>query len=279
MAVDVQAIADATGQSGVSGLAMILPMIAARSIGYVAVHPIFGRFGITNGFVRGAVILAMTIPVLPTALAQFAAAPETFTITSMPFAVLREMSIGALLGLICGLPFWAAQAAGDFIDMQRGAAMANIVDPASSGEVSVTGTFLVLACLLVLTASGALMPALFGPLLESYRVFPPFTPLAESIEARGALVLGLLDQLLRAGVVLALPVLIPLLLLEFVIGLATKYMPAINGQFLAMSAKQFIHVLLLLVYTAALAAYAMGAVGTGPFGPEALRAFIEPGAR
>lgn len=276
MAIDYAAVSTAIDQAGLGGLGTMLPVMGARPVGYVLMHPIFGRFGVQSGFIRGAVMVAMLIPVLPMAIAQLQADPSAFAPARLPLAVLRELAIGALLGIICGLPFWAAQAAGDFIDQQRGAAMASIIDPGSGGEVSVTGTLLMLCCLLVLTASGALLPALFGPLMNSYAAFPVFTPL-DTMPERGQLVLGLLDQLLRAGITLALPVIVPLLLIEFAIAVATKYMPSINGTFLAMSVKQAVHVVLLLVYAVILASYAVGVVGTGPFGPEALRAFVDPG--
>lgn len=258
-----------------ASLTVVMMIAAARPMGFVLLQPIFGRFGISQGFLRGAVLVAMTAPVLPSAFALAQAQPEITQTANLPLVMLREVTIGAMLGVLTGIPFWAALAAGDFIDMQRGASMANIMDPGSSSESSVSGTFFFMVCLLVLAAEGVLFPAIFGPLMQSYALFPIFQEFALPDPRQGELVLGLLDQIMRAGLLLALPVLVPLLLAEMILVIATKYMPQINAMFLAMSLKQVVHVLLLLLYTVILARYAMSQIGQGALGPDALAPFLK----
>ncbi|PZU13578.1 MAG: hypothetical protein DI591_13045 [Citromicrobium sp.] len=220
---------------------VLLVLCAARPLGFVYLMPLFGRFHLNTGYLRGAVMVAMIMPLFPAALAQLAADP---TLT------------------------------GDIIDMQRGASMAQLIDPGSGGESSVTGTLLLLVCLLLLAASGALAPALFGPLFESYRVVPLFDPLPPVEPATGALALGLLDTLLRSGLLLALPLVVPLLLVELGIVIATKYLPQLNAMFLSMSVKQGVHAVLLAVSATLLAGYALDLTGHPALSPEALRAFL-----
>lgn len=257
----------------------VLAVVGARPLAFVMLHPIFGRFGISSGFLRGAVMVAMSAPVLPGAAAMVAADPTLALPAAIPMLILSEFLIGALLGLLTGVPFWAALAAGDFIDNQRGAAMASLFDPGSSTESSVTGTLLFLTCILVLAAGGALFPAIFGPLMKSYVLFPVMTGLALPDPMQGELALKLLDQILRAGLILALPIIIPLLLTEMVLVIATKYMQQINAMFLAMSVKQAVNALLILFYAVILARYAMGQLGSGPFGADALVPFLQGAAR
>ncbi|WBU57188.1 EscT/YscT/HrcT family type III secretion system export apparatus protein [Paracoccus sediminicola] len=258
----------------VTRILVLLAVVGARPMGFVMLHPIFGRFGISSGVLRGAVIVAMVAPVLPGAAAMITADPGIVAPAAVPGLILAELFIGALLGLMTGIPFWAASAAGDLIDNQRSASMANLMDPQSSGETSVTGTLLFLTCILVLAAEGVLFPTIFGPLMESYRLFPALSGLSLPDPRQGALALGLLDQLLRAGVIMALPILIPLLLTEIVVAIATKYTQQINAMFLSMSIKQGVNALLMLVYTVLLASYAMSQIGQGPFGTEALAPFL-----
>lgn len=253
---------------------VLLVLCAARPLGFVYLMPLFGRFHLNTGYLRGAVMVAMILPILPAALAQLAADPTLSQPARLPGLVAREFIIGAILGLLTGIPFWAAMAAGDMIDLQRGAMMAQLIDPGSGGESSVTGTLLLLACLLVLSASGALIPALFGPLLDSYRVVPLFASLPPVDPATGALALGLLDTLLKSGVLLALPLIVPLLLVEMGIVIATKYLPQLNAMFLSMSVKQGLHALLLAVSATLLAGYAVGLMGHPSLSPDALRAFL-----
>lgn len=256
-------------------LTVVLIVTGARAVGFVMICPVFGRFGISRGFLRGAVVVAMTAPVLGTASAQVMAEPELISTISLPLVVLRETIIGAVLGFLVGIPFWAVLAAGDFIDMQRGASMANIMDPGSSSEASVTGTFYFMVCVLVLAAEGVLFPTLFGPLLKSYAMFPVLQPFELPDPRQGALALQMLDQILRAGLLLALPVLVPLLLAEMVLVVGTKYMPQINAMFLAMSVKQIVHALLLLIYTVIVARYAISQIGHGALSPDALSPFLK----
>lgn len=258
----------------VAGILLLLAIVGARPMGFVMLNPVFGRFGITSGLLRGAVMVALLSPVLPAAAIQAAENPLSLSPAAVPGLILGEFLIGALLGLLTGLPFWAALAAGDFIDNQRSAAMANLFDPQSSTESSVTGTFLFLCCLLVLAAEGVLFPVIFSPIMESYRLFPVMSGLTLPDPRQGALVLQLLDHLFRAGLLLALPVIIPLLLIEFILVVATKYMQQINAMFLSMSIKQAVHAILMLIYAAILARYTVGEIGRGPFSADALSPFL-----
>lgn len=260
-------------------LLVILAVVGARPMGLVLLHPVFGRFGLGSGILRGAVIVAMSAPVLPVAAARLAEDPGLAAPAMVARLIPCELAIGLVMGLLTGVPFWAALAAGDFIDNQRGASMASLFDPQSSTEASVTGTLLFLTSILVLAAEGVLFPAIFGPLMQSYALFPVMGGLALPDPAQGALALRLLDQILRAGLVLALPVLVPLLLAEIVIAIATKYTQQVNAMFLAMSVKQGIAALLMLVYAAILARHAMGQVGQGAFGVEALAPFLRGATR
>ena len=257
----------------------LLVLCAARPLGFVYLMPLFSRFHLNTGYLRGAVMVAMIMPILPMALGQVAADPGLTQPIRLPGLIAREFVVGAILGLLTGIPFWAAMAAGDIIDLQRGASMAQLIDPGSGGETSVTGTLLLLACLLVLAASGALVPAMFGPLLESYRVVGLFAPLPAVDPETGALALGLLGTLLRSGLLLSLPLVVPLLLVELGIVVATKYLPQLNAMFLSMSVKQGVHALLLAVSATLLAGYAINLLDHPSLGPDALRPFLSGATR
>ncbi|MFV0386011.1 EscT/YscT/HrcT family type III secretion system export apparatus protein [Paracoccus sp. (in: a-proteobacteria)] len=261
---------------GVSAMIALMVAVAGRPLGFVLVQPVFGRFGLTTGLLRGSVLVALTAPVLPSAAAMAAASPEIISFGSLPFLLLRELIIGVVLGLLTGVPLWAAMAAGEFIDIQRGASMATLLDPQSSTEMSVTGTMLFLTCLLVLAVEGVLFPVFFGPFFESYRLFPVLGGVPQPVPSQGELALRLLDQIFRAGLILALPLIIPLLLAEFMLAVATKYVQQINTMFLAMSVKQIIYSLLMLFYAVMLARYAVGQIGRGSFGVDALIPFLRP---
>lgn len=264
---------------GVRRVVTLLPLTAARPLGFILLIPLFGRFHLNVGYLRGALVVALMLPVFPAALAAVAADPALLAVGRIPGMMAREFLIGALLGLLTGVPLWAVMAAGDYIDMQRGASMAQLFDPGSSDQLSVTGTLLLLVWLLVLAAEGVLIPALFGPVLDSYRVVPLFAPLAAVDPVQGQLALRLMDTLTRAGVVLALPVLVPLLLIEMAVAIATKYIPQLNAMFLSMSIKQAVATLLLVLYAVMLAGYAIRLGASADLRPGALSAFLAGAAQ
>lgn len=270
------ALAALTAPDRLGQMLIVLAVVAARPLGFIALQPVFGRFRLNAGYLRGAVVVAMCFPVMPGALAALAADPTLASPARIPGLIARELAVGMIMGLLTGLPFWAAQTAGDIIDQQRSASMANLLDPGAGGETSVSGTFLMLVCLLVLAASGGLVTALFGPLLRSYAVIGLFAPLPPLDARLGAQALALLDQLLRSGVLLALPVVVPLLLTEMAVVVATKYMPQLNAMFLSMSVKQAVHVLLMILGATALAGYAVALLSSPALRPEALRLFFPP---
>lgn len=57
------------------------------------------------------------------------------------FIILREFFTGLLLGVIAVVPFWAIEAAGQFIDQQRGATAGSMLNPLSGQQASLTGIF------------------------------------------------------------------------------------------------------------------------------------------
>ena len=254
---------------------VILVLVAARPLGFIAMMPLFGRFHLTVGFLRGAVLASMIMPILPGAIVQVGATPDLVTPAGLPALIGRELIIGVVLGLLTGIPFWAAMAAGEFVDAQRGASMALLFDPGAGTEESLTGTLLLLVCVMVLAVTGTLIPALFGPLYESYNVIPLLEKLPPLDPAQGALALGLLGTLLRAGIILALPMIVPMLLIEMGLVVATKYIPQLNAMFLAMSIKQALFVILMVAYAALLARYAMGMLDDAALSAGALRPFLD----
>lgn len=274
-----QTIQTLTGADRLGQMLIVLAVVAARPLGFIALQPVFGRFKLNTGYLRGAVIVAMCCPVMPGALAMLAADPGLASPERVPGLIARELTLGVVMGLLTGIPFWAAQAAGDIIDQQRSASMATLVDPGAGGDASVTGTFMVLACVLVLVASGAMTQALFGPLLRSYGVIGLFAPLPPVDARLAGRALALLDQLLYSGVILALPLVVPLLLTEMAVIVATKYMPQINGMFVAMSIKQGVCVVLMIGAATTLAGYALGLLSSPALRPEALRLFFPEDTR
>ena len=115
-------------------------MAVARALGMIIITPAFNRLGLT-GMIRSAVAVVMSITIAPDIFVALAGEQSPSTLMLMALLI-KEMIIGVVIGLIFGIPFWAAEVAGELIDLQRGSTMAQLLDPLSSGESSVTSTLL-----------------------------------------------------------------------------------------------------------------------------------------
>jgi type III secretion protein T len=256
-------------------LLMGLVLSAARPLAFIFVLPLFTRFGLQQGLIQGAVMVAFAAPVLPgvTEALSVAGTPD---LGALAVLLAKELLLGVLLGLVLGLPFWAVVAAGDMIEMQRGASMATLVDPGAGDETTVTGTLFFLMVAFVLVTSGWFTEVLLETLYASYAGWPVLDPLPALTPAAGANALGLLDALVETGLVLAMPIFGTLLLAELALGLAGRYTQQINVMFLAMSLKQVIYVLLLPVYFAGLVFFAEGEVRELGGALDVLRGLLGP---
>ncbi len=252
---------------------LTLMLASSRPLAFLMVTPLFTRFGLQAGVIRGAILLAFSAPIMPGIYAQIAAG-DPLGVPLITGLILKELGIGLLLAMILGVPLWAVSAAGDMIDMQRGASMAELVDPGSGDQTTVTGTLFFLIAAYVLVTSGWFTEVLLRSLYGTYAIWPVLAALPPIDPVSGAQALGLLDAIGRIGLTLALPIFGPLLLTELAIALAGKYTQHINVMFLAMSAKQIVFIILLPLYFTALLYYMRAEIKDLGTAYDTLRLFL-----
>lgn len=248
---------------------------AARPLAFIFILPLFTRFGLQQGLIQGGILVAFAAPVFPGVSADLQALPP-LPVVEIAGLLAKELLIGAILALILGLPLWAVVAAGDIIDMQRGASMGTLVDPSTGEETTLTGTLFFLVTALVLISSGWFTEVLLSTLYDSYTGWPVLTGLPPLNPEAGAEALGLLNALLRTGIILSIPILAPLLLAELALALAGRYTQQINVMFVAMSLKQVIYILILPIYFSALIVYVQGEIRDLGETPTVLEGFLNP---
>jgi type III secretion protein T len=232
-----------------------LALGAARIFGILAILPVFTRTGLT-GLLRGGIALVLALPLLPALTPLVEAAPPIGGAALIALLV-KEAVVGVVVGTVLSVPFWAAEAAGELMDQQRGSEAATIPDPSQVAEAGITGTLLVLTLTVIFFASGG-MCLLLDAVYESWNIWPPLDPLPSFSADAGLRVLGLLDRVLRLGLVLAAPVLIALLLAEFALALIGRFAPSLNVFDLAMAVKGVVFALALPLYAVFLARYLAG---------------------
>src|SRR5215468_5332631 len=147
----------------------------ARMLAMMTVFPVFDRLGVT-GIVRNGIALALSVPIIP--LIADHLGREQLSLGLMAALLLKEATVGLLVGVVLGVPLFAAEVAGDVVDLQRGSSSASLVDPIGSIQANISGTLLALIIIALYFGSGCFdltMQAIY----DSYGIWPvrSFLPL------------------------------------------------------------------------------------------------------
>lgn len=153
------------------------------------------------------------------------AATAGFDIFSLFFRMGTEVLIGAAIGFTSQLLFAGIQMAGQLIGFQMGFSIANVIDPASSQQVSIIAEFMYLLMLLVFLAFNGHHIFISG-LAKSFQTIPLL-----SFSFSGKLPAGMVDMM-RGMFEVAVKIGAPLMALMFFIsigmGLIARTVPQIN---------------------------------------------------
>ncbi|HSV80498.1 MAG TPA: flagellar biosynthetic protein FliR [Ramlibacter sp.] len=140
-------------------------------------------------------------------------------------ALLRELAVGATLGLGVLMAFGGFALAGRLIDVQVGFGMAQVFDPLTRSQVPALSSVVTLVgVLLFFLLDGP--HALLRGIAYSLERFPLGQPW--SLERAAPAVLKQAAGLFTLGFALAAPVVLCLLLLEFVLGVVARSLPQVN---------------------------------------------------
>lgn len=223
----------------------------ARMTGLMLVMPAFTRIGL-SGTLRIGVALALALPLFPFIIATMT--PEPLSFGQMAGIVLKETVVGIAIGLVLGVPIWAAEAAGEILDLQRGVTFAELVDPSLTTHNNIAATLFALVMVALYFASGGLSLTLRA-VYDSYSLWPltSFTPVfnAES----GRLFLKIMDDILGMGLMLVAPIVLALLLADVSLALVARAAPHLNIFVLSLTVKNFAFALLIVLYGAFLLSY------------------------
>jgi type III secretion protein T len=226
-------------------------LATARLVAMMSAMPAFTRLGI-SGLLQSVVALVFALPLLPLLMDVITAEP--MTIGRYVVLIGKEAAIGLVIGVVLGIPFWAAEAAGDIVDLQRGSTFAGLLDPNSIAETSVTGTLFAVAVVAMFYATGGLALVL-RTVYESYGIWPvgSLTPVFSA--DTGRIVLSLLDDIMSMGVMLAIPIILALLISDLCLALIARAAPHLHVFDLSLSIKSLVFCLILVIYAAFLFNY------------------------
>ncbi|RYZ12663.1 MAG: EscT/YscT/HrcT family type III secretion system export apparatus protein [Comamonadaceae bacterium] len=168
--------------------------------------------------------------------------------------LIKEVLLGMVIGLVMAIPLWAFEAMGAFVDNQRGASIAQIINPLTGHDSSPLGELFSQAAMTYLLASGGML-ILLKVAYSSYELWPVFARLPRIDGDAAAVLLGQFDRLTRLAVLIGAPVLIAMFLAEMGLALISRFAPQMQVFFLAMGIKSAVAMFVLAVYAVTLFVY------------------------
>lgn len=161
------------------------------------------------------VVLVPNLPPMPRV--------DSVSLQSM-LLIAEQVLIGVMFGFVLQLYFHLFTVAGQIIAVQMGLGFASMVDPSNGVSVPVLAQFLLmLVTLLFLAMNGHLV--VFEVLAESFVTLPVGGGLL--VEHYWELA-GKLSWVIAAGLLLALPVIVALLIINLAFGVMTRAAPQLN---------------------------------------------------
>lgn len=145
-------------------------------------------------------------------------------------AMIAEVLLGGMLGLIGSLLFAAAEFGGHMAGLQMGFAIANILNPESESQTSVFSTLTSLTALLVFVMSDG-HHLFVGALVKSFGSLPLGTFVVDA--ARTGSLVRMSTGIFTYGLALAAPVLAITLFVTVALGILSRSMPQIDVFFMS----------------------------------------------
>ena len=158
------------------------------------------------------------------------------------------------MGVVLAVPLYAAEVAGDVLDLQRGSSSASLSDPLGSTQSNITGTLLALIVIALYFASGCFDLTLRA-IYDSYGIWPVRRILPLLSREAGGLLLSLLDTIVATGLMLVGPIVVCLLLVDLLFALIARAAPSLQPFYLSMTVKNLVFSLVLVLYGAFLIGY------------------------
>ncbi|MRD47074.1 EscT/YscT/HrcT family type III secretion system export apparatus protein [Caenimonas koreensis DSM 17982] len=176
----------------------------------------------------------------------------TFSILGL---VLKEAFIGIVIGFVLAIPLWAVENMGDLVDAQRGATIAQTINPLSGHETSPLGQLFNQAIVTMMFSLGGFVMVL-GVIYDSFQIWPVFGWWPHFAPEAPKLALDLLDRFMSLTVLLCAPVIFAMFLAEAGMAIISRFVPQLQVFFLAMPIKSAIAMVVFAIYGVVLFDYA-----------------------
>jgi type III secretion protein T len=256
------------------GMLPALALATTRAVGILIILPVFSRISF-GGLLRAALALALAIPVADYASDSLADLSGPTRPIQLSLIAVKEIFVGVTIGFMTSIPFWAIQMVGEIIDVQRGVSSEVApVDPSSRSPASAMGLFLSLCGIALFVAADGLQTVV-DMLYRSYAIWPlrNFMPRLDADSV--PVVMGLLDRLMRFGLLVGGPAVIFMLLIDLCVMLIGRFAPQFKPFDLAPTIKNVGFTIFITVYATFLFDYMRSEIATARGVLQQLESFVK----
>ena len=225
--------------------------VMARMNGLVLFNPILGRRDIPGVF-RAGFVLALSVFAVSVVRTKVEIPNTLFGLAA---ALLSELALGFVLGMVVNFFFYIPQLAGSIVDTQMGMTMNQIYDAASQANMSTTGVLLnILMMLLFFAANG------HHTMLRIFLTAEGIVPFGHWALTAPVLngMLALFVECTVLGIKMCMPILAAELIAQLGMGILMKVIPQINVFSINLELKIIIGLSLLLLLIAPFGEFLLG---------------------
>jgi len=230
-----------------SDTALLLGLSSVRVATAFLLVPLFTS-DLIPPLVRNAMFLAVAL--LGLAL-QPSAAPLALTTWQWVTLYAKEAFIGGALGFFFGGIMWAFEAAGQLIDTKVGTSQAQLSDPLSGAQVTLTAALFGRLASWVFMAGGGFM-VMIGTIYESFALWPVRAAAPSLVSDGFRLFEGEFGRIMLLTLLVAGPALVLMYLIEGVLGLINRFAQQLNVFSLSQSLKAVAAVWIIWIQLASL---------------------------
>lgn len=158
--------------------------------------------------------------------------------------VLKEAIVGLVLGFMCNLCFYIVSFSGQIMDMQMGLSMANMFDPATNVQVTVTGNIYQYFMMLMLVATN-MHYYIIRAITDSFAYFNVGQAIFR--DSLKDVMLDFMGNYFLIALRIVLPVFCCMLLIHVILGVLTKAAPQMNMFAIGLQIQVIVGIVLLIL--------------------------------
>ena len=216
--------------------------------GVIFLNPIFGRSSVP-AMVKIGLSLGIAFNI---AFGLTGTNITDYTTIDLLISMVREFAVGYSMGFVMQLFLAIFHIGGELMDLQMGFSMAQMYDPTTNSQVSVTGNFLTIMYVMMFFITNSHL-TLMAIAAKSYSVVP--VGLGGVSGKIGVYIIELFGYILVYAIQLSLPIVVTEILVEVAVGILMRVVPNINVFVVNMQLKLMVGMLVLLTIIPVLVQY------------------------